>query len=709
VAGDAPAASTSPRLEVYSTLLRNRSFRRLFLAMSTSSLGDWIGVLAIIALTESLLGEGTRAAAFAVSGVMVARVIPTLVLGPIAGVFVDRWDRKRTLIGVDVGRGILMAVLAFSGSFLELFFLTLFIEMLSMMFAPARDATIPNLVEKRQLVQANQIALFVTYGTLPIGGMIYAAITGFATTFIPGWFDATPEVLAILLNALTFFASAILLVGMAVPASVRESRLDRVASGRGTWEQLKEGFEFVLTRPKMRALVIGVMAAAFAAGVLFAVGKLFVSVVGAGQTGWGLLVAATGVGMAAGLLVAAWASERWGKDRVFAPGVAMGGAAASIAALMPRAELAAFWALVLGAGAGVAFVTGYTLLQEEAKDELRGRAFAAFHTGVRAALFIALVAAPFAVGVIGQEPVGGLEYVVGGVRITMIVGGLVAVAGAVWCGRQMAGIAGGEPIHVRELIETATEVFGVQRPGLFVVFEGGEGSGKSTQVERLRDTLRQAGLDVLVTREPGGTEVGESIRSVLLDPRSVVDPRTEALLHAAVRAQHVEEVIRPALAAGKVVISDRYVDSSIVYQGVARGLGEDEIVRINRWGTEGLVPDLVVVLDIGAEEGLRRARERGDWTRYDEESVEFHERVNRAFLQRAAGDGDRYLVVDGSLEPDEVHERVAARVLEMLGRELGYTTGELRTVTTDDLELPGDGTDDDTPEATRTAGSSEDA
>lgn len=697
MAGDAAAAPIADRRQVYRELLRNRSFNRLFYAMLTSSIGDWIGVLAIIALTESLLGEGTRAAAFAVSGVMVARVIPTLFLGPVAGVFVDRWDRRWTLIWVDIGRGVLMAVLAFSGSFLELFFLTLFIEILSALFAPARDATIPNIVPRKHLVQANQLTLFVTYGTLPIGGFLYAGMTGFATTVMPGWFGENPEVLAILLNALTFFVSAPLLLGMEVPERVRQSRLGDT-EGQGTWDQLREGFEFVLTHERVRALVWGVMAAAFAAGVLFAVGKLFVSIVGAGQTGWGLLVAASGVGMAVGLVVAAWASERWGKDRVFAPGVALGGAAAAVAALMPRAELAAFWALIMGAGAGMAFVAGYTMLQEEAHDEIRGRAFAAFHTGVRAALFIALVAAPFAVGVIGQEPVGGEIYVVGGVRLTLIAGGLVAVAGAVWCGRQLAGIAHADPIGLDDLIETATSVFGVQRPGLFVAFEGGEGAGKSTQVERLRRALEEGGLEVLVTREPGGTELGEAVREILLDRSARIDDRTETLLHAAARAEHVEQVVRPALREGRIVISDRYVDSSIVYQGVARGLGETDVSRINRWGTDALEPDLVVVLDVEPETGLRRARERGELTRYDEESIEFHQRVNRAFRRRAEQDPDRYLLVDASRPADEVSERIATRVLEMVGRELGYTTRELRAITTDDL--PGTPRDDGEAEAT---------
>jgi dTMP kinase len=657
------AAVSSAGWSAYGSLLRDRSFRNLTLAMATSSLGDWIGVLAIIALTESILGEGTRAAAFAVSGVMVARVLPTLVLGPVAGVFVDRWDRKRTMIVVDLGRGTLMCLLAFSNSFLELFFATFAIEVLSLMFAPARDATIPNIVPRERLVHANQLSLFVTYGTLPLGGIGYALLTGAATTFMPELLAENPERVAILLNALTFFVSAPLLLRMIVPKRRNGNGNGRAPAGTvvsGAWEQLLEGFRFVARHPTVRALISGVMAAAFTAGVLFAVGKLFVSIVGAGQTGWGILVAATGIGMVFGLVLAAWGAQRFGNERIFAPGVAVGGLAASMTSLMPRVELAAGWALLMGAGAGVAFVAGYTLLQSEATDDVRGRSFAAFHTGVRAALFVALVAAPFAVGVIGQEPVGTAEYHFGGVRATMLVGGLVAFAGAVWTGIQLHGAPRITPEDL------AAMGFGVpdeeeEERGLFIVFEGGEGAGKTTQARRLAAALEADGHDVLVTREPGGTELGERVRELLLDPGVELDPRAEALLHAAIRTQHVDEVIRPALEEGRIVISDRFAESSVVYQGDGRGLGTDRVADLNEWATEGLRPDLVLLLDIDAEVGLGRAR--GGPDRYEDESIAFHRDVNEAFRRRAKARPGVYRVVDASRDPDVVHEEVKLTVL----------------------------------------------
>ncbi|MBW3659024.1 MAG: MFS transporter, partial [Actinobacteria bacterium] len=145
----------------------NERFRNLFFAMLASSMGDWIGLFAILALTETLAGA-TRAGAFALSGIMVARVLPTLLLGPVAGVYVDRWDRKRTLIATDIGRGLVMIWVALVGDVFQLFVATFLIEVMSTLFIPAKDATLPNLVDRDRLVPANQLNLMVTYGTLPL-------------------------------------------------------------------------------------------------------------------------------------------------------------------------------------------------------------------------------------------------------------------------------------------------------------------------------------------------------------------------------------------------------------------------------------------------------------------------------------------------------------------------------------------------------------
>jgi dTMP kinase len=201
-------------------------------------------------------------------------------------------------------------------------------------------------------------------------------------------------------------------------------------------------------------------------------------------------------------------------------------------------------------------------------------------------------------------------------------------------------------------------------PGLFGVFDGGEGAGTSTQVERLSAVVAERGHEVVVTREPGATEVGKRIRAMLLDPATQLSARAEALLYAADRAQHVATVVQPALDRGAVVISDRYVDSSLAYQGAGRSLAVEEVARLSRWATGGLVPDVTLLLDIDPAIGLARAT--GSPDRIEQESLEFHKAVRRGFLDLAAAAPARYLVVSATLTPDEVHEALVARVLPQL-------------------------------------------
>ena len=200
--------------------------------------------------------------------------------------------------------------------------------------------------------------------------------------------------------------------------------------------------------------------------------------------------------------------------------------------------------------------------------------------------------------------------------------------------------------------------------GVFIVFEGGDGVGKSTQIERASKTLSELGREVLVTREPGGSTLGQKIRGLLLDsePGSVSD-RTEALLFAADRADHVATVITPALARGAVVLCDRYVDSSIAYQGVARGLGVEQVAELSSWATDGLLPDLTIVLDLDPEVGLTRAAQASQSPdRMEQEPLEFHHSVRNAFLNAAALDPSRYEVVDASADLETVTQQVMVAV-----------------------------------------------
>ncbi|WP_395401615.1 dTMP kinase [Arthrobacter sp. UC242_113] len=209
-----------------------------------------------------------------------------------------------------------------------------------------------------------------------------------------------------------------------------------------------------------------------------------------------------------------------------------------------------------------------------------------------------------------------------------------------------------------------------QSSGLFIAFEGGDGAGKSTQAARLASSLESRGLTVLRTREPGGTPIGEKLRSLVLDHgHGHIDAHTEALIFAASRAAHASQIIRPALARGEVVLTDRYIDSSVAYQGAGRGLGTDAVRSVNEWATSGLQPDLTVLLDVHPAEGRSR-RIAGDAAedRLESEADEFHARIRQAFLDLAAARPDKYLVLEAGRPVEDIAGLILARVEQLLAR-----------------------------------------
>ena len=198
--------------------------------------------------------------------------------------------------------------------------------------------------------------------------------------------------------------------------------------------------------------------------------------------------------------------------------------------------------------------------------------------------------------------------------------------------------------------------------GVFITFEGGDGSGKSTQIQSVRDWFESRGREVIVTREPGGTELGTEIRRLVQNGPEDVDARTEALLYAADRAYHVATVIRPALERGAVVLGDRYIDSSLAYQGAARSLGVDEIASLSAWATRGLYPSLTFLLDLPPEVGARRRTDAPD--RMERESMDFHERVRHQYLRLADAESERIVVIDAVGTIEEVFSEIRGVLVE---------------------------------------------
>ena len=215
-------------------------------------------------------------------------------------------------------------------------------------------------------------------------------------------------------------------------------------------------------------------------------------------------------------------------------------------------------------------------------------------------------------------------------------------------------------------------------PGTFITFEGIDGSGKSTQLRLLANLLQQEGCEVLLTREPGGTPVGNRLRAALLDAHEEVDPLTELLVFAADRAQHVRRVLRPALQSGRIVFSDRYADATRAYQGAGRGFSPELIEEIIQLATEGLKPDLTVLFDLPIEDSTARTRRRGNGTqqgdRLDAEDDDFHTRVRKAYLQLAESEPDRIKIVNTNQPLELTHQSVKEIIIPFL-RSRGHITG----------------------------------
>ena len=657
---DEVAALRGTRSATLKDLLRHPAFSRLLAAMTVSSLGDWVGFVAVTSLVTRL---GGGSAGLAISGVMIARTLPAFLFGPVAGVLVDRLDRKKLMIAADIGRGTLYASMVFLNDLWAIYAVSFVIECLSLVWTPARDASLPNLVPRRQLPNANSIGLASTYGTLPLGGIVFTVLVGLSEWVggrVPFMADR-PEALALFLDAGTFAFSASMVA--AIPIRSRIAVVHQRFDMSRVWRDTVDGVRFLREDSVASAMTGGIVVAFAAVGAVLAIGPVFVAnTLQAGASGWGIIVTAFGVGMAIGMASSAQVVKVVEREVGFVWSLLAAAAALLLLASMPNLAWAAVLTVWLGAFCGLAWVSGYTLLQLNVADEFRGRTFGSLTVLARGVLFLSLSVFPALADVLerlvsgslgGELFVGGQRFDLSGTRLALWVASAGVIAAGVGTRSLLKRYRLSRPVAL-------TLVPKLRRPpatGVFIAFEGVEGAGKGTQIARAEAYLRERGLNVVVTREPGGTRTGERIRDVLLDPETgALDPRAEALLFAASRAQTVTAVIRPALAEGKVVICDRYVDSSLAYQGSARGLGEQDILTLNVWATQGLFPDLVVLLHLEPEKGLLRSTDRPD--RMELEGSDFHSKVADAYLKIAEEHPERFVVVNADRTPDEIAQDV---------------------------------------------------
>lgn len=650
---DEVAALRGTRPATLKDLVTHQQFSKLLLAQTLSSFGDWVGFVAVTALVLS------KGGGYAVAAVMAARMLPAILFGPVAGAIVDRFDRKALMIGSDVARGTLYVLLPFLGPLWAIYVVSFVIECFSLLWTPARDASLPNLVPRRQLANATSLGLVTTYGTLPLGGIVFAFLVE-VSDLVP-WLADNPTAPALWLKSATAIVAALLVARIAIPSPspTTLSRFEISHVGR----DIVDGVRFLREDSLASAMTLGIVSAFSAVGAVLALGPIFARTLGAGNTGWGILVTSFGIGMGIGMASSNKVVDFLEREIVFPLSIVGASATLFVLALMPGIELAAAMTVVLGAFCGSAWVSGYVLLQENVTDEFRGRTFASLTVLSRLGLFLSLTIFPIVADSIGEHmiEVGDRMLNLSGTRAALMVAGVGAILAGVVTRRGLRRfrIRRPEPLGL---------VPKLRRPptgGLFVAFEGVEGAGKGTQIRLAKEWLEDQGIEVLVSREPGGTPIGEELRRMLLDNETGhLEPKTEALLFAASRAQHVTTVIRPALAEGKVVICDRYIDSSLAYQGSARGLGEQDVLTLNVWATQGLFPDLVLLLHLEPEAGLLRSLEEPD--RFEMEGGGFHAKVSDAYLRIAEEHPERFVVIDADKPPEAVHEQVVEALRRVL-------------------------------------------
>ena len=672
------ATAQLPEPEELRGVLSYPSFRRLWIVLSMSSFGDWLGFLAMTALAAQLAdgGSGGREESAAIGGVLIFRLLPAVLLGPFAGVFADRFDRRKTMVVCDVLRFAVFASIPMVHSLPYLLAASFVVESISLFWIPAKEASVPNLLPPAKLEAANQVSLITTYGTAPIAALVFTGLAKLADALGAGigFFKTNPVDLALYFDAATFLFSALTVYRLKDIKGPRVRTAEAADTGgadepesRGVISDIAQGWRFVSQTPLVRGLVVGILGAFAAGGAAIALGKPFVGVLGGGDAAYGLLFGAIFSGLALGMAIGPRLLSGFSRRRLFGLSIIAAGASLAVMSLLPHLILALFATLAVGAFAGVAWIVGYTLLGLEVEDELRGRTFATVQSLVRVDLLLVLSIAPFMATAIGPHRIQIFRVFVraDGVTITLLVAGLIAVGVGLLAYRQM------DDSDIPLWREVARSVPWLHRrrpvlPGVLIAFEGGEGAGKSTQARLLAEWLRERGGDVVVTFEPGATPVGKTIRQVLLSrDSSGLSPRAEAMLYAADRAEHVAKVILPALSRGAVVVTDRFVDSSLAYQGGGRELSMDEVRDLSRWATAGILPDVTVLLDLDPAEGLRRAG--GEPDRLESESLAFHERVRTAFRALAHHHRARYAVVDASASVDEVAQRVRDEVERRLG------------------------------------------
>ena len=421
------------------------SFFRLWIAQVISATGDWLGLLAISILAIRV-GSGNEGAALSL--VLGARIAPGFFFGPLAGVFVDRWNRKRVMVFCDIGRAMVMIVLPFINNLIGLFIASLILEALTMLWSPAKEASVPNLVSEKFLTSANSLSLVAAYGTFPLGAGLMALFGRLSTAlFDSSWADnirLDDMGLAFYANAVSFLITALIISTLALPENPHVKKSDSRGIKKYLADpinDLKQGWQFAFINPVVRTVNAGLATAMLGAGMVIPLGVIYTDeLLGAGKSGFGVLLTSLGFGVGAGVLLVFFFRNTIDKAKTFTR--VLFGAGISLFATVSTGQIhfAMVMLFVGGICLGVIYVVGFTLLHENVEDHMRGRIFATFYLLVRACVLLALVIGPLVEDGLDRLSsllwdrdieILGLEIAVPGVRISLWLAALIVFSAGV--------------------------------------------------------------------------------------------------------------------------------------------------------------------------------------------------------------------------------------------------------------------------------------
>ncbi|MFE9102243.1 dTMP kinase [Actinomadura geliboluensis] len=657
-----PAASQPPGVSSLSPI---GPFRRLRTALSLSSLAQWLSVPALTAMAALLTrDDDVSVQAQAVGGTLVLMLLPAVLLAPLGGMLAARVDRRLMLLIADVLRLVVVVTVPLVGMLAWTLAAAFLVSCLSLLWVAAARASLSAALPDEEQPRAARAATRVNYGPAPVAAVLFAVLALIAD----GTFGRDSRA-----DLALYVTAGVFAVATAAVALIREIPVTAMHPVPAPLKLLFQGPGTAAAR----GLGLAVAGASLTAGAVVAVARVHTAALGGGNAGYGTVLGGLAVGLGFGAFLGPRVLVPFSRRRLL--GLALIAAALTLVvlALVQNLVVVVFLAAFLGVFAGAAWSTAAGAVTDpDAPEDARPTAY--LRSVALVAALVAFVAVPLIAGALGEHRIdlGGGVYDFTGSGGGLLVAAVVALVAALPAYRRLDDRRGiplvpdlraalrGEIYTPPQQAPDAPQPAHRER-GVFIAFEGGEGAGKTTQSRLAAIWLRDHGYDVVTTHEPGATKIGMRLRAMLLDRDTTgLSDRAETLLYAADRADHVANVIKPAMERGAIVVSDRYVDSSLAYQGFGRQQAVEDIVRVNAWATGGLVPDLTVLLEIPPEAGLRRLPAPAD--RIESEPQDFHERVRAGFRALAEADPDRYLILDASRPQGELSREIQYRIREIL-------------------------------------------